>query len=162
MLGVAEEEVAKPDTESHVESSRLFVFSAQDTKSLEISIAAMVKYLLTQPLLRDAAFLKNLSYTLCCRRSLFPRRLAVAASTSLELIAQLQNPPSSGRLGLSVKPVFVFTGQGAQWPSMGMELMRFEVFAETMHRAALILEQLGTPWSLIGMFNLTQIDLNVA
>ena len=50
-------------------------------------------------------------------------------------------------------PVFVFTGQGAQWWGMGQELFRIEpVFRETIEKINSLLEPL-TGWSLVEEMN---------
>ncbi|WP_460010361.1 acyltransferase domain-containing protein, partial [Mycobacterium avium] len=47
------------------------------------------------------------------------------------------------------KTVFVFPGQGSQWPGMGAQLLdRSTVFAEHMHRCAGALAE-HVDWSLI-------------
>lgn len=44
----------------------------------------------------------------------------------------------------------VFTGQGAQYARMGLELLVYPVFHDIMSRANSIMEQLGAEWSLWG------------
>lgn len=48
---------------------------------------------------------------------------------------------------------FVFTGQGAQWPQMGHELLDFPVFASTLHDLDNVLHKIqpkNDKWSLLG------------
>ncbi|KAK6330437.1 hypothetical protein TWF696_003329 [Orbilia brochopaga] len=46
------------------------------------------------------------------------------------------------------KLAFVFTGQGAQWPRMGVDLMQYSVFASSIRKSSEYLEGLGCPWTL--------------
>lgn len=48
---------------------------------------------------------------------------------------------------------FVFTGQGAQWARMGMQLMDFPLFQQVIQEANDVLLSLGATWSLIGELN---------
>lgn len=48
---------------------------------------------------------------------------------------------------------FIFTGQGAQWYAMGIELVgRYEVFRNTLYSADSHFKSLGASWSLLGDF----------
>jgi malonyl CoA-acyl carrier protein transacylase len=50
------------------------------------------------------------------------------------------------------KLAFVFAGQGAQWPQMGLDLMVYPVFSNIIKKAGTYLKNLGVEWSLIGEF----------
>lgn len=96
--------------------------------------------------------LHDLAYTLHSRRSRLPYAASVAASNATDLCAKLKEklqPPetqgqrSEGRPSLGVRfnttarsdsnaeavVLGVFTGQGAQWPQMGAELLLFSPMA---------------------------------
>ena len=45
---------------------------------------------------------------------------------------------------------FIFTGQGAQYAKMGMELLQFPVFESTLDKASRVFRDLGVQWSLLG------------
>ncbi|GME48826.1 uncharacterized protein K452DRAFT_352624 [Neofusicoccum parvum] len=47
------------------------------------------------------------------------------------------------------KVAFVFSGQGAQWNSMGKELCQYEVFQECLSRADQYLSSIGADWSVL-------------
>ncbi|KAI4601070.1 putative PKS/NRPS-like protein biosynthetic cluster [Pestalotiopsis sp. 9143b] len=93
----------------------LLVFSANHEESLANSVEALKKFCTQeQPSITD------LAYTLGARREHMPyRTFAITDDPSrFEVIRTKTKVENSG-----AKPVFVFTGQGAQWPGMGKELM---------------------------------------
>lgn len=87
--------------------------------------------------------LADFAYTLQHRRSTLPYRKTIAAKNVQTAIQSLQNiidPPSDSkedaglgiRFGTSSRPskvIGIFTGQGAQWPRMGAELVESSPFA---------------------------------
>ncbi|KAL7914426.1 hypothetical protein GGI35DRAFT_490696 [Trichoderma velutinum] len=99
----------------HDAKPELFVFSANHKDSLtKVVENAEEHYSQHKPPLRDMA------YTLGARRKHLPfRTFAIADGKSPFDIF----PPSSKKTQSSPPPVYVFTGQGAQWPQMGKELM---------------------------------------
>lgn len=95
--------------------------------------------------------LPSLAYTLAERRSLFPWRTAVTASSASELVLALDDPKSKPTFSRgTIRVGFVFNGQGAQWATMGKELFAYPVFSDAMHEAERILKSHGASWSLIG------------
>jgi acyl transferase domain-containing protein len=96
--------------------------------------------------------LDDLAFTLAERRSAFSWRAAVSADSAQELIHKLRpNNIKFFKVSKSATVGFVFTGQGAQWPKMGMELMSaYPVFKYSLVRAEECLKRLGASWSLIG------------
>lgn len=127
---------------------QLFMFSAKDEASLRSYISTFTSWLPNESL--DGRFIANLSYTLCCRRSVFSHRYATHASTIDDLRQKLQGLSSPGRLSTAHRVSFVFTGQGAHWPQMGLDLLKFPVFHETFVRIEKSLKRLGAPWTLAG------------
>lgn len=81
-------------------------------------------------------YLRDLSYTLNKRRSRLQWQTFIIASSLDELsqslreqpwpLPEVRNATQAPRLG------FIFTGQGAQWPRMGVELMEYEVFRKSV------------------------------
>ncbi len=60
---------------------------------------------------------------------------------------------------LTAKPVrvstnpnlaFVFTGQGVQYAKMGMELIQYHIFKQTLQKIDDIFARLGSTWSVFG------------
>lgn len=95
-------------------------FSAHDKPTLKRNINAYGKVASKYNLL-------DLSYTLGNRRSLLQSR-AFAVASSVTLDAAFQNNAAAFTFAQRKKTSmigFVFTGQGAQWPKMGFELMQY-------------------------------------
>ncbi|KAJ4863699.1 acyl transferase domain-containing protein [Trichoderma breve] len=97
--------------------------------------------------------LDDLAFTLSSRRSRFSQRAAFVASNIDQLLEGLREI----ELG-SIRPVkaltdartcFIFTGQGAQWARMGLELLSYPVFAESMRKAERELIRMGATWRLV-------------
>lgn len=87
----------------------------------------------------DAPSLADVAYTAACRRSHDDYRLAVVCRDRAQLIERLESyaadPATAGmsagtQAGIrgagALRPVFVFPGQGSQWPGMGRELLVHE------------------------------------
>lgn len=103
-----------------------FVLSANSSAALAANAGALASYLRTH----DDADLMGLAYTLF-RRTSFPFRASFSATTSSQLATKLEQAQTSlqGRPNISPIPetlppriLGVFTGQGAQWATMGKEL----------------------------------------
>ncbi|GAP92555.2 putative beta-ketoacyl synthase domain-containing protein [Rosellinia necatrix] len=106
-----------------------FVLSANSETALEATIALLEKTLQHQ----NKTDLSRLAWTLQTRRTQFTHRAAFSASTKEELLCGLRAAiESKGKRPISTKPVEVararilgvFTGQGAQWASMGARLLQ--------------------------------------
>ncbi|MFM9035013.1 MAG: sulfolipid-1 biosynthesis phthioceranic/hydroxyphthioceranic acid synthase [Mycobacterium sp.] len=80
----------------------------------------------------DGVGLSDLAYTLGCRRGFRPVRAAAVACTRAELIEQLEaiaegDSAYQAAVGHDDRgPVWVFSGQGSQWASMGAALLTGE------------------------------------
>jgi zearalenone synthase (highly reducing iterative type I polyketide synthase) len=133
---------------------RVFPLSAQDKDG-----TTRVKEALSTNLETSSAssppqdeFLADLAYTLSTHRSHLQWKTFAVASTIPELQHALhdtvENP--SPCLLSSRRPAigFIFTGQGAQWPAMGLELMAHPVFKASIDAADTYLRtSLGCTWS---------------
>jgi acyl transferase domain-containing protein len=129
--------------------NRLYVISARCKTSLQTNIEARKSYVANANPSCESDFMLDLSTTLCDFRTAFKYSHAVMATTREQLIERLGSTlPASG---LSDEPpIFVFTGQGAQWAQMGLSLMRNADYSATLHDADKHLRSLGAPWSLVG------------
>lgn len=133
--------------------SRVFRISANDERGLELIAKTLKDYVRSHRSLDEEAFLDNLAYTLCERRSTLPCSAVITATDMTELQGKLDDPnrylntqSSPARIG------FVFTGQGAQWWRMGRELLRYSVFRSSLLKSDDIVKELGAEWSLMAEF----------
>lgn len=102
--------------------------------------------------------IEDLVYTLSCKRThLSIRSYIIASKEEVGTICKTRSPrvqrtalQSQSENG-SIPVVFIFTGQGAQWPRMAAGLIeRFPVFQRTVHALDAILKNLAhpPPWTL--------------
>ncbi|EHK49839.1 polyketide synthase [Trichoderma atroviride IMI 206040] len=107
--------------------------------------------------------LSNLAWTLQTRRTQFPHRIYISASTQEELVKKLNNVANQAAStptraihateDLPARILGIFTGQGAQWPSMGRRLYeKSKRFRQTIDELEKALSNLPIPpsWSLSG------------
>ncbi|KAK4150451.1 putative polyketide synthase [Chaetomidium leptoderma] len=121
----------------------LLLFSANSPEPLDRQISAFREYTAQHPeLITDAA------YTLALRREKLPHRaFAVAQGGELLETSALAKAPAS-----VATITMVFSGQGAQWPGMGRELILTNPsFREDMIRMDNVLQGLQIPpkWSIV-------------
>lgn len=133
------------------EAPRLFVLSANDEEAAKRVGAHLGVYIEQHPEVFQKRLVSDLAYTLGERRTHFPWRAALVASSCDELALSL-NGPSAVPVRSSLKPkvTFVYTGQGAQWAQMGKELMdSHPVFRDTVKAASDYLRTLGADFDLV-------------
>lgn len=111
------------------------VFSATSEKSLRALVESYQAYL--EGTL--AVDLRRLAYTLACRRTPFAYKASLAAGTQKELCAEIDailsgdaSKFTSRSTSTNPSILGVFTGQGAQWPQMGAELIRSSPYARSI------------------------------
>jgi acyl transferase domain-containing protein/NADPH:quinone reductase-like Zn-dependent oxidoreductase len=133
-------------------SERLFVLSANDKTSTEKAMQKLGVYLEQRPEVFQNNLLSNLAYTLGQRRSIHPWRIALTASSSVDLVEALSSGkilPCKQELD-ALRIGWVFTGQGAQWWAMGRELYhQYPVYTSAIDRADAHLLSIGAKFSLI-------------
>lgn len=133
---------------------RVFVLSSKDCTVTKSMMADLADYLDTDADGSHPLDLASLAYTLAERRSIHPWRRAVSANSASELASALRSTarkPVQARTAPRIG--YVFTGQGAQWATMGKELFTYPVFAAAMRDADDVLKSYGAEWSLIGNVN---------
>ncbi|CAG9979522.1 unnamed protein product [Clonostachys byssicola] len=128
----------------HVRSKFLLPFSAFTAASLE----ARFKNMASWPDIANVS-LPDLAFSLGLRRHHFSERGFLIAGPD-DLADKLHEADFQLRLDPSHKPpstyAFVFTGQGAQWAQMGMELLdEFQIFATAVAEMDSVLARLPHP-----------------
>lgn len=132
------EEAPRVQTQPAARPAQLLVLSARSTAALDAATARLRDHLTVHPELD----LADAAYTLQAGRRAFPHRRILVASESREAIEALDAlPPArvySHSAGAAQPPVvFMFTGQGAQYPGMGRDLYAGEaVFRAAVDRCA--------------------------
>jgi polyketide synthase 3/4 len=136
------EQAPEPATESvpapAMEPPLLFPLSATSADELRVTSRRLAEWVDEHGKATDAS-LSDLAYTLARRRAHRPVRTALAAHSFAELSAALRDvadhdTPYQPAVGHDDRgPVWVFSGQGSQWPRMGAGLLATEpVFAATI------------------------------
>lgn len=98
-------------------------------------------------------FLHDLAYTLNERRTKFVWKAAVTAKSTSDLSSVLNSSLKFHKTAKQPKIGFVFTGQGAQWPQMGKELLAtYPVFQKSLERSAACLKNAGAEFDVIRKF----------
>ncbi|KAL8330451.1 hypothetical protein RB593_001456 [Gaeumannomyces tritici] len=102
-----------------VSSQRLLVFSAKHPKALERSAEAVRNYLADRPVK-----LGDMAYSLATHRAAYSQRAFAVVGSDEASSFRVE----AGGTALETQPsvAWVFTGQGAQWPQMGKELLEKE------------------------------------
>ncbi|KAJ5668938.1 Acyl transferase/acyl hydrolase/lysophospholipase [Penicillium macrosclerotiorum] len=136
-----------------VDIPHIFLLSAFDEEGVKRNASTYAAYLNKASSDHDASerLLNQLSFTLSQRRSIFPWKSFVTGSTTKELAWNLSESNFTKPVRVATPPdtCFVFTGQGAQYQTMGRALMAYPVFQESIEDASKYIQRLGSPWSLI-------------
>ncbi|UKZ66517.1 Type I Iterative PKS [Trichoderma atroviride] len=131
----------------------MMILSSSDQNGLNRQRQALFKYLKDHAKMRNEsgqAFLRDLAFSLSERRSRLPWKTVFTASTVPELTQALEAPTSlEVRSNIEPRLAFVFTGQGAQWARMGIELLQYRIFRESVESAERYLRKIGCPWSVM-------------
>ncbi|KAK5635554.1 hypothetical protein RRF57_011266 [Xylaria bambusicola] len=149
-----------------------FVFSAMSKTSLFGMLSDYASYLREH----QSTSLRDLSWTINNRRSNLPVRIGVSASNTTDLASKLEDickgsrAPRISRLSQDDKPrnriLGVFTGQGAQWATMGAELLKHSrLVVDCFGRMQMSLDTLPDDykpiWSLSGELSKTSENSSI-
>lgn len=156
---------ATPLSESDMFAKRLFVFSSKDQGGLQ-RLAKLYASALSKKKLHEAEhrYMEDLAYTLSLRRSHFDFRGFCVAPSLKDLTSQLARGLNKTKRSLRQRSnlLFVFTGQGAQWPGMGVQLLRNPEFEESVLRSQGHLERLGCVWNAVEELRKTDDDSQIS
>ncbi|CAF3577742.1 unnamed protein product [Fusarium graminearum] len=132
---------------------RLFTFSSHDQAGLDRVSKSLVDHLDSLgPAGARPEYLADLGYSLSVGKSGLSWKTAHLAESLTELREKLSSPQSEHAVReprSQPKIGFVFTGQGAQWARMGVEMLHRPVFKESVQRSTDYLQQLGCDWTPI-------------
>jgi acyl transferase domain-containing protein len=128
----------------------LLVWSASNEKGLERVIDGY-KRVYSALIRGDVKRLEQLAYTLAARRSSLSWRTFSIVSSALDAPGNTRSPLAKPvRASYATSLAFVFTGQGAQYADMGLELLRYPTFERALSTINSIFAKLGCEWSLVG------------
>lgn len=128
----------------------LLVWSAPDEKSLHRVVQGYNDYHQSRASRGKPTELNSLALTLAARRSQMPcRTFSVVDTHSMDVDAcfSTAEPTYSSA---AAAPAFVFTGQGAQYAKMGLELVQYPIFRKVLQEINLEYAALGCKWSIVG------------
>jgi len=138
-------------TDLCVAKNQLFLFSSADQDRLTRLTSAYHDLLssIQYESIESPEYLDDMAYTLASRRTAFDHRSFIISSSILDLGTQLKDPiPKFRRTAKENNIFFIFTGQGAQWPTMGRDLVHYEAFNKSLQTSQSELDSLGCSWSL--------------
>ncbi|KAF2179436.1 hypothetical protein K469DRAFT_596142 [Zopfia rhizophila CBS 207.26] len=106
-------------------------------------------------------YCKDLSYTLSCRRSRFGWRsfAVIDSSGSLADLKPLVSKPN--RASKNTRIAFVFTGQGAQYKDMGVQLLEYPTFRKTLIACDDVLFKMGCEWTIFKELTVDELNFNI-
>ncbi|GAB1319702.1 hypothetical protein MFIFM68171_09912 [Madurella fahalii] len=141
------------DSVAPADRYRVFVWSTHEEGTAKESAAAYAAELRARKDVDEERFLRDLSYTLCQRRSHLANKFFIVANSLEDLTSKLgttRQKPIRSDNGRVPRVAFVFTGQGAQWWRIGRELLdSYPVFKQSIVTASNCLNLLGCSWSLM-------------
>ncbi|TGJ84954.1 hypothetical protein E0Z10_g3853 [Xylaria hypoxylon] len=137
-------------TDENQKSVLLFPLSASDENGIQRQATALISHLRQVDTDTESKYLRDLAFTLGKRRTFLPWKSFALGSSVQDLMEDSWNQTLSPmHANKSPEVHFVFTGQGAQWPSMGIELIQYPIFKESLQRSNHYFRSLGATWSLL-------------
>ena len=150
------------DTKQRLPRFYLFPITANSEQSLVSTVVNLRRWLVAQDK-RNSSYISDMAYTLTSRRSYMPWRHTFVASKEEEMLAALLS--ESLRVFKTTKVnrvIFIFTGQGAQWPAMGKELISSCLqFKESLQNSSAILNGLGASWNPLDELSVEEAESRI-
>ncbi|KAK7734711.1 Type I Iterative PKS [Cytospora paraplurivora] len=139
--------------DAEIAPAQLFVLSTYDQDGVSRVRDSYHDYLSTRlestsDPIEESRFLPDLSHTLASKRTYHAWRAFAIAQSPEALKDGLREITKPVRAKSEPRLAWVFTGQGAQWPAMGVELMVYPIFRQSILAADRYLNDLGCLWSL--------------
>jgi acyl transferase domain-containing protein len=132
------EEAPQTERADNAARAEILPLSARTAESLERMAANLAAHLEQN---RDAS-IADVAHTLQVGRRAFDQRIAVAATTIDEAVAQLKKKVKATAKSATPKIAFMFPGQGAQYPGMGRSLYENEpIFRDIVDRGTQVLKE---------------------
>ncbi|PHH81292.1 hypothetical protein CDD82_1123 [Ophiocordyceps australis] len=159
LSGIHYTRTAEPSTRRApaTDQPRLFLLRAHDGDGLKRVRASLAQHLVQHldrpnPWPDSATYLHDLAHTLSSRRSQLQWQTFVTAASEAQLVEALGQDswpnPELRRAATAPRLAFIFTGQGAQWARMGVDLMAYPVYRQSVLDSDHFLRQtLGCCWS---------------
>ncbi|XXH03794.1 hypothetical protein Hte_010200 [Hypoxylon texense] len=91
---------------------------------------------------------RRLAYTLAARRNHMTWRSFAIVDTGSTTVAETLDTAHPIRASIETGAAYIFTGQGAQYVSMGFDLINYPIFKEVLQRIDNIYRSLGCRWSI--------------
>jgi zearalenone synthase (highly reducing iterative type I polyketide synthase) len=135
-----------------LDKKRLFTFSAFDQAGLERVAKTLADHLDSLGAAAfDPSYLANLAYTLGEGRSRLSWKTTCFAEHGHELREKLDGLKGGSAVRSNTQPriCYVFTGQGAQWAGMGVELLDRKVFGSSVAKSVQYLHEYGCEWDVV-------------
>jgi acyl transferase domain-containing protein len=136
----------EPEHEQTSSCPRILTFSAKDEAGLKRVLDRHAAYY-SQVISGSRNRIERLAHVLASRRSLMTWRAFAIPDRNAIANVEFSTPLRSAR---EVGATLIFTGQGAQYASMGLELVGYPVFKNILDEASNILRELGADWDLYG------------
>lgn len=137
---------------------RLLIWSAADAGATNRMLQAYQSYY-DGHIVNKYHKLDQLAYTLGTRRGLMPWRTFAVVDGVYGNQLTFAPPVRASSEKMSIG--LVFTGQGAQYAGMGLELLQYPVFESSLRASDEIFAGLGAEWSVLGRFLPTSVFIDL-
>ncbi|KAI0102777.1 thiolase-like protein [Nemania sp. FL0031] len=154
LLGAASIPKALPTSSSASASPQLIVLSSHDQDGISRLANGYKQHPISDPFY-------DLAFTLATKRTYFNWRAAFVANSIESMQDTLEEKLEVKRVVADPGLALIFTGQGAQWARMGMELAHYPVFSKSLQLADSYLKELGSSWSTIDELSKTSKESRI-